>query len=101
MQVGDFEGFQWDEGNESKNWNKHNVSKWKAEQVFFNDPILLLHDAKHSQNESRYFVLGRTDTGRKLMIVFTPRGSWIRIISARDMSKREREVYERDTKVQE
>jgi uncharacterized DUF497 family protein len=101
MQLGSFEGFQWDGGNETKNWNKHKVSKWEAEQVFFNNPILLIHDGKHSQSEARYFVLGRTDTDRRLLVVFTRRGSLIRVISARDMSKREREFYERDTKVQE
>lgn len=99
MNLNHFESFQWDKGNESKNWIKHKVSKFEAEQVFFNEPLLLFLDEKHSEEERRYFVLGKTDDERELMIVFTERGKQIRVISARDMSKKEREIYERNSKI--
>lgn len=86
-------GFQWDEGNATKNWAGHAVSQVECEEVFFNAPLLLLPDVKHSAAERRYYVLGRTTAGRRLFLVFTPRDTLIRIISARDMSRRERKEY--------
>jgi uncharacterized DUF497 family protein len=88
------EGFQWDKGNGLKNWLKHRVSESEAEQVFFNQPFLLVMDDGHSEDEARYRVLGYTDGKRLLFIVFTVRKSLIRIISARDMNKKERLGYE-------
>jgi uncharacterized DUF497 family protein len=87
------EGFQWDEGNADKNWQRHQVTQAEAEQVFLNRPLLVLPDQAHSSREARYFALGRTDRGRLLMAAFTLRGSWLRIISVRMMSRRERETY--------
>lgn len=89
----DITGFQWDEGNSEKNWRGHQVTQLEAEQVFFNRPVLVSSDPKHSASEVRYFALGRTDADRKLAIVFTLRGSSLRVISARPMSRRERRVY--------
>ncbi len=91
-------GFNWDDGNARKN-EKHDVSMAEAEQVFFNDPLLLLEDAKHSQRESRIHALGKTDEERLLHITFTLRysGEKIRVISARDMHKKERKIYEQTT----
>lgn len=86
-------GFQWDEGNSEKNWRRHQVTQVEAEQVFFNRPVLVSRDPKHSGAEVRYFALGRTDADRKLAIVFTLRGSSLRVISARPMRRRERRVY--------
>lgn len=88
-------GFDWDDGNARKN-DKHGVSMAEAEQVFFNDPMLLLEDATHSQNEPRFHVLGKTDEDRTLHITFTLRqsGLLIRVISARDMHRKERAIYE-------
>jgi uncharacterized DUF497 family protein len=88
-------GFDWDDGNLRKN-DKHGVSAAEAEQVFFNAPLLLVADEKHSQKESRHHALGRSDEGRLLHVVFTLRGaaSLIRVISARDMHRRERVIYE-------
>lgn len=88
-------GFDWDAGNARKN-DKHGVSMAEAEQVFFNAPLLLLDDAKHSQREARHHALGRTDGGRLLHLTFTLRksGSLIRVISARDMHRKERTIYE-------
>jgi len=93
-------GFEWDHGNSRKNETKHDVSQSEAEQIFFNQPILILEDSKHSQSESRYHALGITDMTRLLHITFTLRhsGSLIRIISARNMHRKERTVYEQAKK---
>ncbi len=89
-------GFDWDDGNSRKSERKHIVSQSEAEQVFFNQPLLVLEDGKHSQKESRYHALGITDDKRFLHITFTLRvsGTLIRIISARDMHRKEKEIYE-------
>jgi uncharacterized DUF497 family protein len=86
-------GFQWDEGNSQKNWRRHQVTQAETEQVFLNRPLLLADDVKHSEGEERHFALGRTDAGRGLLVVFTLRGSLLRVISARPMSQRERRAY--------
>ena len=88
-------GFNWDEGNRDKNSNKHDVSNWECEQVFFNEPLLLVDDIKHSSSEIRMYVLGRTDDNRELFVSFTVRNSLIRVISARDMHRKERKIYEK------
>ena len=87
-------GFQWDPGNSDKNWDIHRVSRAEAEQAFFNRPILVASDSKHSEREPRYAALGQTNDGRRLMIVFTVRETLVRVISARDQSRPERRVYE-------
>jgi uncharacterized DUF497 family protein len=93
-------GFEWDQGNARKSTNKHGVSQAEAEQIFFNDPVLVLPDRTHSQDEVRYHALGSTDTGRLLHVTFTLRsdGRLIRVISARDMHRKEKRVYEQSTK---
>ena len=89
----DVEGFQWDEGNSSKNWTSHRISQTEAEQVFVNRPVVLLGDVAHSSREARYFSFGHTDGGRLLTVVFTLRGPLLRVMSARSMSRRERRGY--------
>jgi uncharacterized DUF497 family protein len=93
------EGFDWDEGNSRKSTDKHGVTRAEAEQVFFNDPLLLLKDVKHSTGEPRFHALGRTDERRLLHISFTLRGEGrlIRVISARGMHRKERNRYEQET----
>jgi uncharacterized protein len=86
--------FDWDEGNRQKSWEKHQVDYRECEEVFFNQPLLVNEDVKHSFHEQRYYVLGRSDAGRALFLVFTIRNNKIRIISARDQSKKERAIYE-------
>lgn len=86
-------GFQWDSGNSDKNWLAHGVSQAEVEQAFFNRPILVVGDVRHSQVEARYYALGRTSADRHLTIVFAIRGSLIRPIMARDMSRAERKIY--------
>lgn len=94
LTINDCIGFEWDEANATKIWNKHDVLPAECEQVFFNEPLLLFEDIKHSCEEKRIYVLGKTDDARALFIVFTIRNELIRIISARDMSKKERKIYE-------
>ncbi|MBS4095479.1 MAG: BrnT family toxin [Sulfuricella sp.] len=91
-------GFEWDTGNARKN-EKHGIVTAEAEQVFFNRPLLLLEDMKHSRDEARYHALGHTHDGRLLHVTFTLRGAGtlIRVISARDMHRKERAIYEQAT----
>jgi len=88
-----FSGFQWDRGNTDKNLIKHNVENWECEQVFLNRPLLALDDPKHSVSEERWAAFGKTDGDRFLVVIFTKRNHLIRIISARDMNRRERKFY--------
>ena len=90
----DVVGFQWDKGNLDKNLVKHNVANWECEQIFFNAPLLVLEDPSHSRAERRWAAFGRTDAGRLLACIVTKRGDLLRVISARDMNKKEREFYE-------
>jgi uncharacterized DUF497 family protein len=93
--IGPHIGFDWDGGNARKN-EKHGVTKPEVEQVFLNQPLLLADDQKHSHREPRFHALGRTDSDRRLHVTFTERGNGtlIRPISARDMSRKERAIYD-------
>ena len=87
-------GFQWDDGNISKNWYKHQVSRAETEEVFFNRPIRVAQSNGRSLDEDRFAALGQTSEGRLLTVVFTIRSDQIRVISARPMGRRERRMYE-------
>jgi uncharacterized DUF497 family protein len=89
-------GFDWDAGNERKSADKHGVDQTETEQVFFNQPLLVLEDDRHSLVESRFHALGAANEGRQSHITFTLRrdDTLIRVISARDMHRKERAVYE-------
>ena len=89
-------GFDWDSGNERKSVDKHRVSRAEAEQAFFNQPLLVLEDDRHRAAERRFHALGNTSAGRRLHVTFTLRrdATLIRVISARDMSAKERATYE-------
>jgi uncharacterized DUF497 family protein len=89
-----FVGFQWDQSNIDKNLIKHDVENWECEQIFFNKPLLILDDPKYSIAEKRWAAFGKTDADRLLVVVFTKRGNLLRIISTRDMSRKERKFYE-------
>lgn len=93
--VYDCTGFQWDDGNDTKNWDKHDVSRFECEQVFFNQPLVVRHDRAHGGTEIRLYALGRTDAGRLLFVAFTIRQDEIRVISARDMTRSEGQRYPR------
>ena len=89
-------GFDWDNGNYKKNKIKHGVEINECEEIFFNKPLLIFPDKKHSETETRYYALGRTVLDRKLFVVFVIRNNKIRVISARDMSRKERKIYEKN-----
>ena len=88
------EGFDWDDGNKDKNWESHQVTSSECEEVFFNQPLIVGGDEGHSVRETRYYALGQTFAGRQLFVVFTIRKNLIRVISARDMSRKERKIYQ-------
>lgn len=86
--------FNWDKGNIDKNWRKHKVHFKEAEEVFFSKPLKIFKDIKHSQKEDRFVALGVTNKKRSLSLVFAIRSGKIRIVSARNQSKKERRLYE-------
>jgi uncharacterized DUF497 family protein len=88
------EGFQWDAANAGKIWERHRVAPIECEEIFFNHPLVIGEDERHSAAETRFYALGQTDAARFLFVVFTMRGKLIRVISARDMSRKERKVYQ-------
>jgi hypothetical protein len=85
-----FIGFEWDKGNLNKNRLKHGDDVKECEEVFFNEPLVVLFDTRHSKLEKRYNVYGITDSGRKLALAITFRKDKIRVIMARDQSRKER-----------
>lgn len=91
--------FEWDEGNFDKNSIKHGVTNQESEEIFFSEQSFIFESEKSSLSEKRYLVWGATKTGRRLAIIFTIRGDKIRIVSARDMNKKERRAYEKKTKI--
>jgi hypothetical protein len=91
-----FTGFQWDAGNSDKNLIKHGVENWECEQIFFNEPLIVLDDTIHSITEKRRAAFGQTDAGRLLVVIYTQREKLIRVISARDMNRKERQFYEKE-----
>ena len=91
----DCTGFDWDDANTLKNWERHRVAPEEAEDAFFHEPFVLRSDLRHSKKEKRYYALGQTAAGRRLFVVFTVRRKLIRVISARDMNRNETETYER------
>lgn len=98
LDLSRIEGFDWDEGNSRKSVEKHDVGQGEAEQVFFNDPLVVVEDVRHSVRETRLHALGRMDGGRLLHVTFTLRdeGRLIRVISARTMHRKERVRYEQE-----
>jgi uncharacterized DUF497 family protein len=88
-------GFDWDEGNAQKNRDRHAVTPEEAEDVFFHEPLVIRSDVRHSKPEKRYHCLGQTSAGRRLFVAFTVRRNLIRVISVRDMNRRESEAYSR------
>jgi uncharacterized protein len=87
------EGFDWDESNVQKNWEKHATTPEEAEEIFFHEPLVVREDARHGRTEKRYYALGQTSSGRLLFAAFAIRRNLIRIISVRDMNGNETEVY--------
>ncbi|MBI5388499.1 MAG: BrnT family toxin [Verrucomicrobia bacterium] len=88
-----YSGFEWDAGNETKRATKHHVSPAEAEEVFRNQPLVVLGDPQHSEAEQRFCTWGKSNAERLLQVAFTMRGDRIRVISARPMSRKERSIY--------
>lgn len=85
--------FDWNEGNINKNWDKHRVYHLECEEIFFNESIVTKVEKRGVSQEERVCALGVTNEGRFLFVVFTiPKGR-IRVVSARDMNKKERKTY--------
>ncbi len=91
--IPEFDAFDWSGGNAEKNCILHRVTPLEAEQVFFNTPLLAEADLEHSQKEKRFYALGQSDEGRELFVAFTMRARRLRVVSVRDMSRKERRVY--------
>ena len=87
-------GFDWDDGNVYKNENKHGLNYKLIEEVFFNEPLLIVEDFSHSYEGCRCVAFGRDNNNNKIMVVFTVRDGLIRVISARAMTKKEKNFYE-------
>src|SRR3990167_9422090 len=90
--------FEWDKGNIYKNWIRHKVTNKETEEIFFDTGVIISKDPKHSIVETRYLILGRSKLKKYLSVIFTRRDSKIRIISARPMNRKERQLYEQKTK---
>ena len=86
-------GFEWDQYNAEKILQRHQVSPLECEETFFNRPLVIAEDVRHSEKENRFYALGHTSRGRTLFVVFTVRKNLIRVISARDMNRKERKIY--------
>ena len=89
--------FEWDEENKGKNFKKHKVTDQECEEVFFDAKKKILRDQLHSGREERFLILGKTKTERLLFVAFTVRKGKIRIISGRNLNKKERHLYEEKT----
>jgi uncharacterized DUF497 family protein len=98
--LSQFEGVDWDEGNSRKSESKHGVSQGESEQVFLNAPLFVFEDDEHSGAEPRFHAMGKTEAGRLLHVTFTVRagGKKIRVISARDMHRKEKAIYAEKSK---
>jgi uncharacterized DUF497 family protein len=91
--ISNCKGFEWNEGNSNKNWHLHRVTDGECEDIFFNLPLIVAADAKHSNREKRFYALGRTENNRWLFVAFTVRENLIRVVPARDMTGREQRKY--------
>ncbi len=89
--------FDWDSGNINKSLIKHKVTSKECEELLGKSDKFILVDRKHSLKESRFIVIGRTARNRFLFIVFTLRGRKIRVVSARDLNRKEYKLYEERT----
>ena len=93
--AGELYGFDWDEGDTQKNWERHRVTPEEPKDIFFHEPLVVRSDPSHSKTEKRYFALGQTGADRRLFVVFAVRRERIRVISARDMNRNETRAHRR------
>tara|TARA_Y100000310_G_scaffold333529_1_gene411268 strand:+ start:1325 stop:1612 length:288 start_codon:yes stop_codon:yes gene_type:complete len=94
QKLGKTKKFTWDRWNKDKNWAKHKVTNQECEELFFDESKKILKDVLHSKNEDRYILIGKTKLNRLLFLVFTIRRNKIRVISARDLNRKEKKFYE-------
>ncbi len=87
--------FEWDEAKSTANVHKHGVSFEEAITIFGDPNAITIFDAEHSGAEDRFIDIGLSVSGRVLVVVYTERGSRIRIISCRKATPAERRQYER------
>lgn len=86
--------FEWNESKAARNSTKHGVSFEEAKTVF-DDPLYVdFYDPDHSEGEERYLIVGESNQGRLLIVSYTERGNSVRLISAREVTRTEREAYE-------
>ena len=86
--------FEWDENKDAVNLSKHGISFEEARTVF-DDPLYInLYDPDHSDEEDRYIIVGESQQGNLLIVSYTERADFFRLISARKVTRVEREVYE-------
>lgn len=97
-----FTGFDWDQGNFLKSEKKHGITAEEAEQIFLDSDIFYQEDIRHSEKERRFIVIGKIESGKILVAVFTPRHDKInkaflriRILSVRRANKKEIKTYEK------
>ena len=86
--------FDWDKGNSGKNLKKHSVTDTECEEVFFDENKIQFKDILHSNKEERFILLGETKELRLVFVIYTPRDGKIRVVSARDVNKKERKRNE-------
>jgi len=86
--------FEWDPEKAKLNESKHGVSFFEACEIFDDDHSSAVRDPDHSVDEERYLIFGLSKAGSYLVVSYTERGDRIRLISARQMTPREREAYE-------
>jgi len=91
--ISNCKGFEWNEGNSNNNWHLHRVTDGECEDIFFNLPLIVAADAKHSNREKRFYALGRTENNRWLFVAFTVRENLIHVVSTRDITGREQRKY--------
>ena len=86
--------FEWDENKSAANQSRHRVSFDEARTVF-DDPLYVdFYDPDHSEEEQRYIIIGQSQQGRLLIVSYTERENVVRLISAREVTRGEREAYE-------
>jgi uncharacterized protein len=86
--------FEWDPNKAKKNKKKHGMSFDEAATVFFDPLSMNYEDPDHSYEENRYIIIGLSNFGRLLFVSHVERGDIIRIISARELTRKERKQYE-------
>lgn len=86
--------FEWNENKAASNLSKHGVTFEEAKTVFDAPLYIDFYDPDYSESEKRYLIVGESKRGRLLIVSYTERGDSIRLISAREVTRAEREAYE-------